>query len=85
MGADVVSKAVNKCRKEHQSLECKCELARGKIDLEQGQNQRYMGPLGVTIGRVVSHVSWTYVWSKLYFINIQYFTSESIYGWIYET
>lgn len=39
--ANVVSKAVNKCRKEHQSLESKCELARGKIDLEQGQNQRY--------------------------------------------
>lgn len=27
--------------KEHQILELKCELAREKIDLEKGQNQRY--------------------------------------------
>lgn len=50
--------------KEHKSLASKCELAREKMYLIQGQNQRY-GAIRDTIGRVVSHVSWTCVWTRL--------------------
>lgn len=44
-GADVVSKVVNKCMKEYHTLESKCELARGKVDLNKAKIKG-MWPVG---------------------------------------